>query len=223
MPSSATTRPLYPLSLHDALPIFMTIATSASTSSTGWEGLTRIPDPPPSTASGIPPTRVAITGSPAPIASRIDEPSPSECDGRQKKDRKSTRLNSSHRCISYAVFCHHTPALPSFPTRRSSDLHDHRDQRLHELDGMGGPDEDPGPPSFHRLGDPPDAGRDHRQPRPHRLENRRAEPLRMRRQAEERSEEHTSELQSPMYLVCRLLPPHARSTLFPYTTLFRSS
>src|SRR5437763_9140059 len=23
----------------------------------------------------------------------------------QKRDRKSTRLNSSHRCISYAVFC----------------------------------------------------------------------------------------------------------------------
>src|SRR5437879_5107448 len=36
-----------------------------------------------------------------------------------------------------------------------------------------------------------------------------------------RSEEHTSELQSPMYLVCRLLAPPA-STLFPYTTLFRS-
>src|SRR5574338_649929 len=54
-----------------------------------------------------------------------------------------------------------------------------------------------------------------------------------------RSEEHTSELQSPWHLVCRLLlekkknkkfffffflmirrPP--RSTLFPYTTLFRS-
>src|SRR5437762_965210 len=32
-------------------------------------------------------------------------------------DRKSTRLNSSHRCISYAVVL-----LPSFPTRRSSDL-----------------------------------------------------------------------------------------------------
>src|SRR5437764_10318492 len=34
-------------------------------------------------------------------------------------DRKSTRLNSSHRCISYAVFClkkkenHHTPSLTS--------------------------------------------------------------------------------------------------------------
>src|SRR5437762_2716458 len=40
----------------------------------------------------------------------------------------------------------------------------------------------------------------------------------------QRSEEHTSELQSPMYLVCRLLlPRHPRSTLFPYTTLFRSS
>src|SRR3970040_2682812 len=26
-------------------------------------------------------------------------------EGRAGKDRKSTRLNSSHRCISYAVFC----------------------------------------------------------------------------------------------------------------------
>src|SRR5436189_3804907 len=25
--------------------------------------------------------------------------------GRRARDRKSTRLNSSHRCISYAVFC----------------------------------------------------------------------------------------------------------------------
>src|ERR1039457_3456348 len=43
---------------------------------------------------------------------------------------------------------------------------------------------------------------------------------------EDRSEEHTSELQSPCKLVCRLFflmtrqPP--RSTLFPYTTVFRS-
>src|SRR3990172_5605635 len=43
----------------------------------------------------------------------------------------------------------------------------------------------------------------------------------------QRSEEHTSELQSRLHLVCRLLflmirrPP--RSTLFPYTTLFRST
>src|SRR5690348_1262801 len=39
-----------------------------------------------------------------------------------------------------------------------------------------------------------------------------------------RSEEHTSELQSPVHLVCRLLlvRPPPISTLFPYTTLFRS-
>src|SRR5688572_2059836 len=42
-------------------------------------------------------------------------------------DRKSTRLNSSHSQISYAVFCLKYRAhrdLHSFPTRRSSDLAD---------------------------------------------------------------------------------------------------
>src|SRR5689334_12046197 len=38
-----------------------------------------------------------------------------------RSDRKSTRLNSSHSSISYAVFCDHRD-LHSFPTRRSSDL-----------------------------------------------------------------------------------------------------
>src|SRR5699024_7262753 len=38
-------------------------------------------------------------------------------------DRKSTRLNSSHVSISYAVFCYRSITyLLSFPTRRSSDL-----------------------------------------------------------------------------------------------------
>src|SRR5438045_3817000 len=37
----------------------------------------------------------------------------------EAQDRKSTRLNSSHLGISYAVFCLH---LHPFPTRRSSDL-----------------------------------------------------------------------------------------------------
>src|SRR5437868_2900723 len=43
-------------------------------------------------------------------------------------DRKSTRLNSSHVSISYAVFCsrHHSD-LHSFPTRRSSDLGHRKD------------------------------------------------------------------------------------------------
>src|SRR5437868_6876832 len=40
-----------------------------------------------------------------------------------EEDRKSTRLNSSHVSISYAVFCFGVPHAPlSFPTRRSSDL-----------------------------------------------------------------------------------------------------
>src|SRR5688500_2375388 len=39
-----------------------------------------------------------------------------------------------------------------------------------------------------------------------------------------RSEEHTSELQSPCNLVCRLLPTRPpRRAPFPYTTLFRSA
>src|SRR5690606_32259775 len=41
--------------------------------------------------------------------------------GHGGEDRKSTRLNSSHVKISYAVFCGRR-ALHSFPTRRSSDL-----------------------------------------------------------------------------------------------------
>src|SRR5438309_2087046 len=46
------------------------------------------------------------------------------CIVRTSRDRKSTRLNSSHSSISYAVFCFsHHPDLHSFPTRRSSDLH----------------------------------------------------------------------------------------------------
>src|SRR5690625_3473134 len=40
-----------------------------------------------------------------------------------ERDRKSTRLNSSHVAISYAVFCPVArTGLRSFPTRRSSDL-----------------------------------------------------------------------------------------------------
>src|SRR5690349_1713786 len=49
---------------------------------------------------------------------------PDAWDGRlERRDRKSTRLNSSHVEISYAVFCSRSPRPQrSFPTRRSSDL-----------------------------------------------------------------------------------------------------
>src|SRR5437764_1232786 len=140
-------------------------------------------------------------------------------------DRKSTRLNSSHRCISYAVFCSH-PAqrdLHSFPTRRSSDLAARSELIVlidHDIEAppgwlaalLEGVRANPGHEVFGgpiraRLeGGPRGCGR---------------EPAPI---TTLRSEEHTSELQSPMYLVCRLLltPRAARSTLFPYTTLFRS-
>src|SRR5699024_10513127 len=45
------------------------------------------------------------------------------------QDRKSTRLNSSHVSISYAVFCYGDHRdLNSFPTRRSSDLRKYVDR-----------------------------------------------------------------------------------------------
>src|SRR5690348_11330400 len=131
-------------------------------------------------------------------------------------DRKSTRLNSSHPSISYAAH----PTLPSFPTRRSSDL-------LRKITGRFFPT----PFNNFQLG------------MFWRLTDRRAYPYftlatnltvkgassneaetssKQHQHADcrldDRSEEHTSELQSPVHLVCR--PPNP--TLFPYTTLFRS-
>src|SRR5205814_7932636 len=42
---------------------------------------------------------------PDPITRRDGRPSPSRSSARPGRDRKSTRLNSSHLGISYAVFC----------------------------------------------------------------------------------------------------------------------
>src|SRR2546422_5234312 len=39
------------------------------------------------------------------IARRLGRPGASRADGAAPRDRKSTRLNSSHGYISYAVFC----------------------------------------------------------------------------------------------------------------------
>src|SRR5205085_7633713 len=69
----AATREIYPLSLHDALPISKLVAL-----------LTWI-------SAGLEP--------PPPLTSHHD------CGGGSSPDRKSTRLNSSHSQISYAVFC----------------------------------------------------------------------------------------------------------------------
>src|SRR5205814_9694922 len=78
--------PIYTLSLHDALPI------SASQ-----------PEVPPATQDDRPPC------ADAPRAPRHRRGSPHEpaqgTRARPRPDRKSTRLNSSHLGISYAVFC----------------------------------------------------------------------------------------------------------------------
>src|SRR5437762_5292506 len=48
-------------------------------------------------------SQVDFAGPRYPIKAMAMEPKPLQ--GRRLPDRKSTRLNSSHRCISYAVFC----------------------------------------------------------------------------------------------------------------------
>src|SRR5438045_9446430 len=72
---------LYTLSLHDALPILRPT------------GLRRA-RPVHLRAPGAAPTRPARPARPARVSSRT-----------RAQDRKSTRLNSSHLGISYAVFC----------------------------------------------------------------------------------------------------------------------
>src|SRR5437762_7967701 len=67
---------IYTLSLHDALPILKVFSRPAPTFTT------------PSPRGKIQPYPAMIP----PV-------------GSSHRDRKSTRLNSSHRCISYAVFC----------------------------------------------------------------------------------------------------------------------
>src|SRR2546429_2595804 len=77
---TATTE-IYTLSLHDALPISSALVTSSDTAPIR---------PPASISSGnaARPSSAATTSAPWP-----------------DRDRKSTRLNSSHGYISYAVFC----------------------------------------------------------------------------------------------------------------------
>src|SRR2546426_8587845 len=73
--NDTATTEIYTLSLHDALPILSRAWSSPSRSS------------------------VLAAAAPASVAA-AEDPSP-----RPIGDRKSTRLNSSHLVISYAVFC----------------------------------------------------------------------------------------------------------------------
>src|SRR3990172_199264 len=92
--------------------------------------------------------------------------------GDEATDRKSTRLNSSHGYISYAVFFFNDTATPEiYPLPLPDAL-----------------------PIYQGLGDGDLQGHQYRG-NPARLHTRRRG---------DRSEEHTSELQSRLHLVCRL-------------------
>src|SRR5688500_984426 len=111
-PAPPTTAPS-PLPLHDALPIFRGAGTSATRSFPASRRAVRRAMP--WTAK----TSITPSSATAPATSSTRRASP---------DRKSTRLNSSHLVISYAVFClkkkkniHHeartppfSPSLPAF-------------------------------------------------------------------------------------------------------------
>src|SRR5256885_15791898 len=77
---TATTE-IYTLSLHDALPICRYFEPGFNVGTLGRSGACSLP-------STVPPSLMPNT------STRIEE-----------GDRKSTRLNSSHLVISYAVFC----------------------------------------------------------------------------------------------------------------------
>src|SRR3712207_8003012 len=83
---TATTE-IYTLSLHDALPILRGAARRDAQVRRGARARDR-------------PGRGARDGDLRPLHGRRDGPR-----GRGDGDRKSTRLNSSHANISYAVFC----------------------------------------------------------------------------------------------------------------------
>src|SRR5437868_3927609 len=152
-------------------------------------------------------------------------PPPGEGGRTDARDRKSTRLNSSHVSISYAVFClpsHHRVFL-SFPTRRSSDLYESFVPRcvlavFWLLEECSSSDPHPAYRTCVR------SATFSRREKALTLKNEPSPSGRRWPNGRKRSEEHTSELQSRFDLVCRLLlalPPPSLS-LFPYTTLFRS-
>src|SRR5256885_14564487 len=86
---TATTE-IYTLSLHDALPIYVVPLMYTSVQN---------PGPPPVMIRAEPAAHCSIPNArTTPVAHRPSRSS-------SERDRKSTRLNSSHLVISYAVFC----------------------------------------------------------------------------------------------------------------------
>src|SRR5207249_12324805 len=89
----ATSTELYTLSLHDALPICPLAVVTP-------------PAARPRHSRARPPDRLAGACDPAPVRpGRPPARAPAAPAAAPARDRKSTRLNSSHVSISYAVFC----------------------------------------------------------------------------------------------------------------------
>src|SRR5262245_64666671 len=80
---------LYTLSLHDALPILTPAHVPTPARRAQRTSRVRVP-----AGAGFQPRRGGIPSAPS-----------TACRRRARLDRKSTRLNSSHLGISYAVFC----------------------------------------------------------------------------------------------------------------------
>src|SRR5690606_42037498 len=95
--ATATTE-THPLSLHDALPIYPE-SRHAVTRKLGAFRTSMLQD----VESGRPVELDALVGAVIEIARQVDVPTPNI--DALFGDRKSTRLNSSHVKISYAVFC----------------------------------------------------------------------------------------------------------------------
>src|SRR5690606_39926203 len=91
-----------PLSLHDALPI--SSANSAVATAPNGPAVATPPDGhvPGNSQGGQAPRPGPGTGGPVPVPG---QPNRGGGGGAPAADRKSTRLNSSHVKISYAVFC----------------------------------------------------------------------------------------------------------------------
>src|SRR5205814_9457556 len=94
--STTPTTPIYPLSLHDALPISRDAAGRGAGGGAVLETHRRARHRPRGAGRGRHREQPAVRGDRALVRGIREGGGP---------DRKSTRLNSSHLGISYAVFC----------------------------------------------------------------------------------------------------------------------
>src|ERR1017187_6808338 len=135
------------------------------------------------------------------------------------QDRKSTRLNASHRCISYAVFCLNKKRTETAKAlsivavlalrwleRGYDPMLDYDGRKVIEIQPSLFFFNDPAPPEIFALS-LPDALPIWRSsfPASERRRPIQAASPQTNPPVSQRSEEHTSELQSPMDLACRPL------------------